>query len=370
MGVGSSRKHGILCIVMRTAIFIVTAICLSIPMHSQTESPTSQKSFPKPDFVLHDITRKEEKPSVVLVPMKTDSAGKTTGSFAVYDGSSLIHVSSLSFSSDGKLLAVGSTPNIVDIWDVENRTKLRSLNAGTAVALTPDGRILATDGKGIQLFDVSSGKLQKTISWTGGTIWRLSFDNSGTRLLVRANGEVDTVFDTNSGQRLAALTNTQEAQFSRDGSLVIGGNAKHIVEWSTKDWSQVRDLPNDPDYVTRFAVYPENDLIVVGGSKSVRLVRLSSGEEIASLGGGYTNFAAFSESGSLIFTYPSSGFAIWDTTGKRLCGTLDLGNGTVALSANDRWLAAAPVNGITDVMVWNVKALLSACGAASSAKIH
>jgi len=254
---------------MKAALVFVTTLFLSIHASSQAESPSSQTAFPKPDFVLHDAKRKEEKPRVVLGPMKTDSSGKATGTFAVYGGSSLIQVSSLSFSGDGKLLAVGSTPNVVDVWDVENRTKLRSLNAGTSVALTPDGSVLATDGKGIQLFDVSSGKL-KTISWTGGTIWRLSFDNSGTRLLVRANGENDAVFDTNSGQRVTTLTNTQEAQFSHDGSLAIGGNAKHIIEWNTKDWSQVRDLPNGPDYLTRFAAYPEKDLIVVGGSRSAR----------------------------------------------------------------------------------------------------
>lgn len=78
-------------------------------------------------------------------------------------------------------------------------------------------------------------------------------------------------------------------------------------------------------------------------------------EEVAKVGLGYTNFAASDSSGCFIFTYPSSGFAVWDTTGNQLCGTPDLGNGTVALSANDHWLAAAPVGGGTDVIVWNAK---------------
>jgi WD40 repeat protein len=347
---------------MKTAGFILIAFCFPVLASSQNASPApSPRTFPKPDFVLHDdLGMKEEKPRLVLGPMKTEN-GKTTGSFAVHGGSSNIQVSSLSFSGDGKLLAVGSTPNLVDVWDVEKRTKLRSLKAGTAVALTFDGRLLATDGNGLELWDVASGKLSKTIKWTGGTIQQLSFDNTGTRLLVSANGEGDAVFDI-TGQRLATLTTAQKAQFSRDGSLVIGGNAKHLTVWNTKDWSQVRDLPNGPDYVTKFAAYPEKDLVVIGGSKSARLLRLSSGEEVAKVGLGYTNFAAFDQSGSLIFTYPSSGFAIWDTTGKQLCGTPELGNGTVALSANDAWLAAAPVGGGTDVMLWNVRSLLRACG--------
>jgi WD40 repeat protein len=347
---------------MKTARFILTAFCLPILVFAQEAAPApSPKTFPKPDFILHDAGKKEEKARVVLGPMKTEN-GKTTGSFAVYGGSSLVQVSSLSFSGDGKLLAVGSTPSLVDVWDVEKRTKLRSLTAGTAVALTLDGRLLATDGNGLEFWDVASGKLWKTIKWTGGTIQQLSFDNSGTRLLVSANGEGDAVFDVTGGQRVATLTTAQKAQFSWDGSLVIGGNAKHLTVWNTKDWSQVRDLPNGPDYVTKFAAYPEKDLVVIGGPKSARLLRLSSGEEVAKVGLGYTNFAAFDQNDSLIFTYPSSGFAIWDTTGKQLCGTPDLGNGTVALSANDAWLAAAPVGGGTDVMLWSVQSILRACG--------
>ena len=62
----------------------------------------------------------------MLSPMKTEN-GKTTGSFAVYGGPSLAQVLGLSFSGDGKLLAVGSTPGLVDVWDVDKRSKLRSL---------------------------------------------------------------------------------------------------------------------------------------------------------------------------------------------------------------------------------------------------
>jgi hypothetical protein len=149
---------------------------------------------------------------------------------------------------------------------------------------------------------------------------------------------------------------------------VIGGNGKHLTVWSTKDWSQVRDLPNGPDYVTRFAVLPEKDLVVIGGPKSARLVKLSSGEGVANVGGGYTNFAAFDQSGSRVFTYTSSGFAVWDTTGKRLCGAPDLGNGTMALSPNDRWLASGQPGKMTDVTIWDAQALLHQCGAQISGK--
>jgi WD40 repeat protein len=342
---------------MKTLLSVLLA-CVSLPLIAQDATPS--RTFPKPDFLLH-IELKVEKPHTVLGPMKTDSQGRTTGSVAVYGGSSLVQVSSLSFSGDGKSLAVGSTPSTVDIWDVETRTNLASFAAGSTVAISPDGRLLATDGKDIRVWEISSRKVLTRMPWGGATIWRMSFDPSGTWLIVRANGENDTVYDVKTGQKIAPLTNTQEAQFSRDGLLVVGGNAKHIISWTTKDWSQTRDLPNGPDYVTRFAVGPLKDLVVVGGPNSARLIRLSTGEEIAKLGTGYTNFAAFDQTDSLIFTYTGSGFGVWDNTGKLLCTAKDVGNGTMALSANDRWLAAAPVGGGRDVTLWKVENIIKSC---------
>lgn len=347
---------------MKQGILICSLLCFSFCLSGQVQSAKSTTSFPAPAFVLHDASRPVEKPHVELGPMHTDKNGKTTGSFAVYGGSLLIQLSSLSFSGDGKLLAAGSTPNIIDVWDVEKQNKIRSFEGGTAVALSQDGKLLATDGNGVEIWELASGKLKRRIPWKGDTIWRLTFDPSSTRILVRANGENDVVFDCNTGQKLATLVNTQEAQFSTDGSILVGGNAKHLIEWSTKDWSPVHDLPNGPEYVTRFAVNPDGQLVVIGGPKSARLVQLSSGQEVAKVGDGYTNFAAFSKDGTLIFTYTSTGFGIWNLTGAQICHTDDMGNGTMALSPDGRWLAAGVVGGMTNVKVWRVEDILKSCG--------
>jgi WD40 repeat protein len=357
---------------MKAMRLVIVASCLSGIIFAQSQAPTQQEAvrpFPDPDFQLHDDNVKQGKSGVVLGPLESDGKGGTKGTFAIYGDSSLIQVSSLSFSADGKLLAVGSTPNRVDIWNAESRTKLRSFTTGTTVGLTFDGHLLATDGNGIEIWDVSSGKVQRTIPRAskrpGDVIDNFVFNPTGTLLNVTVNGDDDTVYEVSTGKLVATLTGTQHAQFSNDGALLVGGDYKHLIVWSTKDWSKVRDLPNGPDYVTTIAANPEKDLVVVGGPKMARLLKLSSGEEVAKVGLGYTNFAAFSQNGSLIFMYPSSGFGIWDTTGKQYCVKAHLGNGIVALSANDRWLAAASVGG-KSVMVWNVQSALSACGVSSS----
>ena len=349
---------------MKTTILTIAVLILSQAGFTPAQTPVTATNFPAPDFVLHDAKRKTEKPRVVLGPMHTDANGRATGSIAVYGGSSLVQVSSLSFSKDGKLLAVGSTPSIVDVWDMDSRAKIRSLTAGTTVVLSPDGKLLATDGKRIEIWDVSRGKVRKSIEWDGDAeTRRMSFDSTGTLLLVTANGKEDAVFEVASGRKLATLQYTQEAQFSLDGSLVVGGNGKHIRAWSTKDCSKVYDLPHGPDYVTRFAVHPNNDLVMVGGPNSARLVRLSSGQEVAKIGVGYTNFAAFNRDGSLIFTYASSGFAVWNSAGSRVCGTASLANArNAAISPDDRYLVAGPPDSGTDIMVWKLKSILAGCG--------
>lgn len=288
----------------------------------------------------------------------------------------MIQVGSLSFSGDGKILAVGSTPGRVDLWDVEKRKKLRTLEGGTTVALSADGRLLAKDGNGIELWDLATGNLKKRIPWAvitsepgvQHTVNNLMFNPAGTLLDVTANGMVDSVYDVSSGQLITTLANTQRAQFSADGAWLIGGNAKHLIVWNTKDWSKLRDLPNGPDYVTRIAAFPENDLVIVGGPKTARLLRLSTGDEVAQVGNGYANFASFNEKGTLLFTYTSEGFSVWDSSGKRYCSAPDIGNGTTAISPNGQWLAAGIVNGANSISVWNLQNALVTCGVASNKK--
>ena len=361
--VSSVVLHSHFCFCVGAVVFVSTFfIPASLGQMSIPAGKTSAvlKQLPPPSFVLTD-GEKPQPSKVVMGPMHSDGKGHTSGSFAVYGGSSLVQVSSLAMDAEGKLLAVGSTPNRVDLWDVENRKLLRSFTGGTMVAISSDGKTLVSDGNGLEIWDVASGKLQNRINRNGDFIRQLVLDPSGALLLVSVNGEDDSVFDVRTGQKLAMLKNTQWGQFSRDASVVIGGNSKQLIVWDTKTWQVIRTLPNGPDYVTRIAAYPEKNLVVVGGPKTARLVRFDSGETVATVGEGYTNFASFNSDGTLIMTYPSSGFFIWDSSGKPLCTTTDIGNGQVALSANNKWLASGPVGG-REVMVWDVSQVLQACG--------
>jgi WD40 repeat protein len=283
----------------------------------------------------------------------------------------MIQVSSLSFSGDGKLLAVGSTPGIVDVWDVEARHKVRAFSGGSSVGLSADGHWLAKNGKGIELVDMTSGKTVKEIPWSGDSdhmVEALSFDQSGKWLLVATNGLDMKIFDVSNGSLVATLTNTRRGTFSLDGSVVVGGDYRHLVTWNSANWQVIRDLPNGPDYVTTVALNPAADLEVIGGGNSARLLKVSTGEVVAKVGEGYTNFAAFDKTGSKIFTSTAHGFAIWSDNGVQECFTQANGYHGMALSPDDHWLAAAPDNQLTDVALWNVSDVLAACDGTTTLK--
>jgi len=286
---------------MKTLIFIL-ALSLTRLCALQISAPIpagKAQAFSNPDFTLGEKV-KPEKSRVVLGPMQPDGKGGTKGSFAVYGGSSLVSVCSLSFSGDGRILAVGSMPGQVDLWDVESKSKLRTIDGGFTVALSFDGRLLATERNGIELYDVQSGKLvqriPRALKRAENVVVKLEFNPATTLLDVTANGDDDSIYDVPSGKLLLTLANTRQARFSSDGSLLIGGNNQHLIVWNTKDWSKVSDVPNGPEYVRRVAVFPEKNLAVVGGPQAVRLVRISSGDELARVGSGWANFAEF-ESG-------------------------------------------------------------------------
>lgn len=344
---------------------------LALPALQAQSSVSSQQKpnsrFPDPEFVLGDTEVKPEKGKLVL---GRDDKGNAT--FAVYGGSSAVQISSLSFSGDGRLLAVGSTPGRVDVWNLETRKKLRSLDGGSTVGMSADGGLLAKDSKngdGIEIWDTRSWKLLRRIpralKRAENTVDKLEFSPDGTLLDVTANGDVDSVFDMSSGRLLVTLDNTKHAVFSQDGALLVGGNNERLIIWDAKTWTKVRDLPNGPNYVTRIATATEANLVVVGGPNTAVLRRLDSGDEASVVGTGFTNFAALTRGGKVVLTYSgSSGFGVWGTTGTLYCSRQDLGNGTMALSRDGSSLAAATKGG-TAVMVWNMDNSLAACGVES-----
>ena len=143
-------------------------------------------------------------------------------------------VEGLAWSADGAMIASarGFRGEGAEIWDVATRTRIatlgrKSFGADWAVALNPDGRILAVGGFGptVRLFDVRTGRLLHELDQAGAGGFRLEFSPDGRVLAVSGFEPVVSLWDVASGAqigpRLTAGDRRALLDLSSDGHRLL-----------------------------------------------------------------------------------------------------------------------------------------------------
>jgi WD40 repeat protein len=138
----------------------------------------------------------------------------TSNAFASDDPLSfLAAVFELKFSPDGKILASRSLEGDIKFWDVSTGGLLRSLK-GVGITFSHDGKTFASGDKNnlnlINLFDTTTGKLERTIQGHSEVIWSLSFSSNDDYLVSVAQDQGITVWETRSGLELASLVTFED----------------------------------------------------------------------------------------------------------------------------------------------------------------
>jgi hypothetical protein len=360
---------------MRSGNFFLVLFLLASP---GTTAAQSVGTFPSADSMLQDAKHKEPKSGVQIGPGNTISIQSGVGTPTT--------INVLSFGKGGALLAAGKDFGRVVVWDVANRSFLCAIDTGQgivhAVAISPDGQVLATAGEGdglsLKLWHLPDGKLLETYRSFENYITALAFGPTGSWLVIWENGVGTRVLDVTTGKSLLTLEETYAPVLSPDGSILMAVNKTEFIFWNTANWTQQRTLPRVPDIAIPLALDPKADSFVVTSSWTFQLVRLSTGEllrnapaqPLPKLNGAAGGFAAFDTSVSdLLFGHSDGRLWAWDSRTGQTCVSDVMFSESGSLSPDGSVLAGAKDNSIlaqgespNGVEIWDTRRLAEKCG--------
>jgi RNA polymerase sigma factor (sigma-70 family) len=205
-------------------------------------------------------------------------------------------VRSLAFAADGKTLVSGGHDHTVRFWDVTTGKELRRFDEPDmvmAVALTPDGKTLATtsfhspDAQWtVRLRDAATGREQRNFK-ANVPVFHLSFSPDGKTLVALA--------PHNGGQPTSTI---------------------YLCEAAT---GKVRQITGQPPFLYSAAFSPDGEALATGSDQGIVLWDVATAEERARLGGRYawTSGLSFSSDGKTLATVSHGTVRLWDVaTGK------------------------------------------------------
>lgn len=304
--------------------------------------------------------------------------GSTVKHYRIADGI-LLHtvqrqligdVTSVNFSSDGLLLALGAGHNRAEIWQLSDYTMLYALgwewnhpNTVTDVAFSPDNSLLAaaSDDQSIELWQVKDGTLLTTLEGHGGSVKSVVFSPDGHWLVGASRGDPLRKWQTGDGQLLASVNGEtaeiKKLAFPSDGKqLAIAANNSLIQVWNLDPLELEYTIRGYPRPIQSLAFSPDGETLATAGWFSAawnsprtdyqavaQLWRAKDGLLQRTFTWGHeffgpTSSAAFNLSQNLIIAGSGSGsqtgagtfiswngyIRLWDLVGQKLVSTYNL----------------------------------------------
>ena len=272
-------------------------------------------------------------------------------------------VSSLSFSPDGTLLAIGTKgENAVSLWDVATRqqvaTPLQSESWVPSLPFSPDGTLLAivSERNRVRLWDVATRQQVATLQ----TRWvsSLSFSPDGTLLAIGTEGEnAVSLWDVATRQQVATLqVGSREGyvsslSFSPDGTLAIGEEAENaaVSLWDVATRQQVATF--QARWVSSLSFSPDGTLLATAGERN-QLWDVASRQEVTLELGRYSNSLSFSPDGTLLAIGESGPVRLWNMASRQLVATFVHPSAASDMSFSPDGTLA--VGGAGTVSLWDV----------------
>ena len=219
---------------------------LSINTINEDTESGSSVAFSPDGTTLASVVGNGEEGSIIQ--LRDIESGRSIKTFSEHGG--VVH--SVSFSSDGRYLASGSSDSKIIVWDVVRGVAYRTFSERDgvvhSVSFSPDGRYLASgssDSKVI-VWDVVRGVAYRTFSEHDGVVHSVSFSPDGRYLASGSSDSKVKLWNVENGRNIATLdhgSGVESVAFSLGGTVLAAGTTLGTVElWNVATKARIDTL--------------------------------------------------------------------------------------------------------------------------------
>ncbi len=206
----------------------------------------------------------------------------------------------MTYSPDGKKLAIGDSGGILRIWDINRGGIIRTIQDHYrqifGLAFSPDGKHIASGGcdRILTVRDVRTGKLISRSEVDTAILWKIVYSPDGTRIIgVGSDGYV-RIWRSFTGKQEKRRLNVEVGKDSiwairchpEGKCIAIGGPTKHIYIRNLDDYDRISVLEGHNDCIQDLCFSVDGKLLAsVSTDKQLKIWDLTTLEEKLSVDG-------------------------------------------------------------------------------------
>ena len=282
-------------------------------------------------------------------------------------------LSSLALSPDGSILASGSGDwqGPVRLWDAARRIPIATLEGHTdrvtSVSFSTDGVLLASGSwdRTVKLWDVGTRTLVETLGGHRGGVSSVSFSSDGATLASAGGWNDATVrlWDVATREETGILEghakSVESVAFSPpDGALLASGGGyedRTVKLWDVATRDLIGTLEGHESEVFGVAFAPGGNVLASVSRDGTRLWTVRTREPIANLEGAGGQSVAFSPDGTKLASGSWRTVRLWDVETREQIATLEGHSGSVhsvAFLSDGTALASGSEDGT--MLLWDI----------------